>query len=280
MAKDAPANAPKGAPVAPVAPPPTNAPTPPATPPNDPPASASETRYASAEEFRQFQQSVDAGFNRVLSMLNRTGSVAAPTAPPAIEDVLDDDLDNAIAEGKGASKLVRKAIGAAVDRVRRGEIDSIRSTGFGAIGKLVRHIATREMKFYDRYKREIDAAIAELPPESQLDPDLLIAIHNTIAGRPENIQRMIDEARQSALREATDEGSADAGGTGTRRSDPASRTPPVPSPRELLGEAAADALDAAGRTPDRFAQGLGYRDWSHYVDEYKKGTEGAAGGTA
>jgi hypothetical protein len=230
--------------------------------------------YASASEFREFQHSVETGFSRLFGML-RAPQQARADAPPPIDDVPDDELENAIAEGRGSSKSIRRAINAAVEKVRREEVAPLRSVGLGAIAKLTKHLATKEMKFYDRYKREIDAAINELPVDQRLDPDLLIAIHNTIAGRPENIERMIAEERERALRSSTEDGGVER--PGARRGD-ADRTPAVPSVREFLGEAAADALEAANRSPDRYAQGLGYRDWSNLVEEHRK--LGTPGGTA
>lgn len=251
-----------------------NPPANPETPPSPPAESTPPpVNYASADEFREFQRNVEGGFNKLLGMLQRTGTVEATPATP-IEDINDEELEEAIANGKGGSKLIRKAIAAAVEKVRRSEVAPLRDLGLGSIAKLTRHMATKEMKFYDRYRTEIDAAIDALPADQKLNPDLLIAIHNTIAGRPENIEKMLKEERERALR------SDDAGGSeipGQRRGDVQNRQPAVPTPRELWGEGGAQALEAAGRTPDRFAQGMGYRDWPHYVEEYKKGLETTGG---
>lgn len=103
---------------------------------------------------------------------------------PPVEDVTDEELENAIATGgAGSAAKIRKAIKAEADRLARGRIDPLAATGAHALRRLALRAAKSDMPYYDRFKDVIDKGVERLPAEQAGDPDVIVGIHDYLVGQ-------------------------------------------------------------------------------------------------
>src|SRR5271154_3359186 len=82
--------------------------------------------------------------------------VEQPRAP-VIEDVTDEEIDNAVLNGKPVSALLRKRERANQMRMQT-EMNTLRQQGSEAIGSAARQLAT-QLPYYGRFKKEIDEMV-------------------------------------------------------------------------------------------------------------------------
>ncbi len=82
-------------------------------------------------------------FTDTLSANFRPTTQPTSTAP-AIEDVTDEEIDDALQQGKGAGKF-RKMVNAAVQKQTGAKIAQLESVGLGAIANLTAQLAQQTM---------------------------------------------------------------------------------------------------------------------------------------
>lgn len=75
------------------------------------------------------------------------------------EDVSDEEIDKAVAEGRPVSPLLRKRE-KHLEAKRQREMDELRAAGGAAIGSAVRQ-AANGLQFYSRFKSEIDGMVTQ-----------------------------------------------------------------------------------------------------------------------
>lgn len=248
----------------------------PATPATPDPAATPTPTFVPADEFKQFQSTINTqfqqfqeNFNVILASLNKA-PVAAPVAE-GIEDVPLPELEQALSEGKGAEKFV-KAINAAVKRLEGSfgkRVQELESTGLTAISELSKDAAKGDMPYYPRFKKEIDAYVSALPAHLRTNKQIYVVAHNAIVGSPENLAQILKEEREKILREAADPNAAnlptDINGRGKGKDGDA-----IPTVEGLLGKEAADALTSIGRSPDQHAMRMGHKDWATFATFVKE----------
>ncbi len=118
-------------------------------------------------------------------------------------------------------------------------------------------------------RRQVDAFMNTLPPEARANKESLVLAHNYVVGQPENMDRIVKQRVEEEIRKrAGDAKVPDATATGGRI--PASGGSLTPSVKDLLGEGAALALRAQGRSPDEFAKRIGYKNWAEYAAYIEK----------
>lgn len=149
---------------------------------------------------------VNAAMKPLISEINASGQIRreAPVQvnrPAPIEDVSDDEIDAAVAEGKPISPLLRRRELATRQRMERELIDPIRQQGGAAIGS-VAALAADKLPHYKRFKKDIDAYVREWQernPGSIVTPDHYKYAHDIIVGQ--NTDSLLAEAREAAIRE-------------------------------------------------------------------------------
>lgn len=202
------------------------------------------------------------GFNALAA--NRLAS--NPTQEAPIAELSDDQIETALAEGKGAT-AVRHMINSAVEKARR-EIQrtaidplaqQVQVTGIGALSAHAFEIVRPQLEYYQRYQKEMDDALNTMAPELKMDPRNIRHLHDLVAGR--HIKELLAEEREKVIRQLRENPSSLPGAAAGRQTA-AKRG--VPSAEELLGKEAAAAAAAKGGE-DAFAQKLGYADWEDYA---------------
>jgi hypothetical protein len=144
-------------------------------------------------------------------------------------------------------------------------VHPLRDNGLEAIANLTRNTTVGQLPYYQRFKKEIDGFIQNLPAGMRMSAEVYQTAHEVVVGR--HAAELIQEAKEAALRgdpapaEPADAGRrsvrAGGGGGGTARDHP--------SVEDLGGRDAMDALAGAGKDPDAMAQRMGYANWKDYM---------------
>jgi len=200
-----------------------------------------------------------------------------PRTRAAIEDVTDEELDEIIASGgAGASKKLRKAINAGVERRVRDleeQLEQLNLRGTNAIGNVVERLAKSDLKYLEHpkigplIKKAQQEAIA-YSPEIKTDLNVLKKIHDMVVG--ENYEVLVQEAQEEATRKARQkESSLPTDNTGRTVKGKGNETP---TPKDLLG------IDMTLDEADEYAKRtLGYKDgWAAYAKVIAKQNEEGA----
>lgn len=216
-----------------------------------------------------------------------------PQAPHVSNEITDQDIDTAVLTGQGAAQRIRAMVDRAVDkataRVINEHVRPLQDYGVNTIGELSRRITVGGMKHYDRYKKEIDERLNTLTPDVRANPVVIETIYNAVVGmHSDELQR---EAVEAAVRQAQEQtapiptgqdrakattGRSVAPGTGAQRGAADDDRTQVPDIDHYLGTKLEDGIEAlqhkgrGGQDQDAFAQGMGYKDWSDYMRQYKE----------
>lgn len=234
---------------------------PPATPPAQP-------QFVPTEEFKQFQNLMQTGFERLTqSMEALLQSQNRPAPAPQIAEVSDEEINSAITSGENPAKVLRKLNAATEAKLRR-EFESragqIEEVGYGALAQQAGELAVSKMdaKLHQRYKKEIDSYVATLPPHLRTRSDTYLVAYNAVIGahHPE----LIAEEREAAVRQARQQPPAPTPGANSGRG---TGSTPIPSVEDLYGKETASALRDKGVTPDEWARRWGYKDWADRVKQ-------------
>ena len=207
------------------------------------------------QSLQQNLQTLSAGFNAVAADRQQRG---APQVAE-IEDVTDEELEEALQTGTGAKKF-RQMVNAGVERVKREVLGPELTAGFQAITGLTREVVASKMPYYARFQKEIDEYIAALGPSQQLQPASYKAAHDYVVGL--HVTDLLAEQTEASRRQGNPQpqGATTTGGnsraTGTGRGQP-----------EVFTFTADNqsALAIKGYTPDQQAQRMGYKSWSDYM---------------
>lgn len=240
--------------------------------PTPPPAPS----YVPADEFKTFQATITDTLGTIresLQVLNsaRVHEPARPAAP-TYEDATDEEIESALAEGKGA-KVFRKMVDAAVKRVetkydaRQSDLELTAGT---SLSNMAARMAKPLMKYYDKpyIKKEVDSYIANLPAKDKLNPENFVVVYNAVAGA--HMDEIIADEREAALRAAAAKSAPVPGGASGRANSSAVE----PTVEEEFGPEAARELRSRGRDIDRIAQAFGFKDGKEYM-AYKRESEGS-----
>ena len=230
------------------------------------PADAFKTLQANLEG--RIAQMTD-NFNAAVAQINQTRQDVRPAQLTDPEITLD-EIENVLAEGKGADKLV-KMIDSRLKKLETGlaqRISEIESTGTNALSNVASEMARSDMPYYKRYQKEIDAYVATLSPHLRMNKQVYVVAHNAVVGQ--HLPDIIKEEREKVMREAADPNAAGSpGGAAGRRANGAPADD-VPTVEQIFGKEAADALTSVGRTPDQHAQRMGYKTWADYAKFVKE----------
>jgi hypothetical protein len=210
---------------------------------------------------------------------------------PEIDDIKDEELDAAIAAGGGSATAIRRAIKAEAERLARKlskeKIDPLQATGSRALSRLALRAAAPEMAYYERFKKEIDSAAANVPPDRVGDPDYLIEVHDYLVGR--NWKAIQQEEREKVAREADKpKGTATAGASGGRAGlrSVAGGKAGLLKPEDVFSKGELDALldlgknnkgRPTGKTFEDFCENILHRDPQEYLREVLKDREAGLG---
>ncbi len=143
-------------------------------------------------------------------------------------------------------------------------VTPLRTTGLDAVAKLTERISTSDLKYYTRFKKDIDAFVQSMPAEARLSGDVYRFAHNAIVGQ--NIDVIEKEAREAAIRGAAEPDVPEVPVRGGRRG---AKADAVPQPDDLA-DGMSRTLHGAGKDGDRMAQRMGYADWKDYMTKTKE----------
>jgi hypothetical protein len=236
-------------------------------------------RYdADRAETRATLQLLREGFTHLAASQARPATVAEP-------ELSDEQIEQAIAEGKGAGmlrELARREAARATAQLQREAVDPlaarVNGAGMTAIARHAIVLAKPDMPYYERYRGEIDRELAKMSDDLKLEPGNIRYVHDIIAGG--HIQELLAEERERVTRQFRDDPTSL---PGLRPTAPAG--PKVPSAEELFGRGSTSARmvrDAGGE--EAFVAHNARRNkaaaqtWAEYVARYQAmhGTEGTA----
>ena len=243
------------------------------------PPPAPTPSYVTVEQFMEFQTSMQ---QMLQSTLQAATQRPQPQAEPTFEEPSDEELDNAALEGKGVGRAVKRAIRATEARLRRetaNETAQVRDIGLPALASIALHNAkqTWEPEYYDKYKREIDQAIAALPPEFKADMDKLNLVYSTVIGL--HRKEIIAMEKEKAVRQAREPQDTQVPRGRGREITPSAND--LPEDRDLFGPESVAGLRnlGRGRSIEDIAKKLGYNNPDEYrakVLKYQREQRGAA----
>lgn len=200
------------------------------------------------------QSTMAAGFNALAAQ--RQAQNQPP--PETIEDVSDEELEEALNRGAGADKF-RKMVDSAAKRLVRDHIDPMKNEGTGAIAGLVKQLATDKLPHYKKYQKEIDEYVEQLPVAQRMNPKAYEVAHQIVIGQ--HVDEIVAESLEAMKRggPAPNVGTPGTGARSTGRQVESNTGQPEPDAEQT------EALVSSGRTADGFAQRLGYQSWADYM---------------
>lgn len=236
------------------------------------PAAPAPPQYVPLDEFRASQaqtQQTLAALNETMAALRDGISAATRShapAPPAAARLSRAQFIEAVQTGN------EDVIAAYEEQQKQAllaeHVHPLRDNGLEAIANLTRNTTIGTLPYYQRYKKEIDGFIQNLPAGMRMTPEVYQTAHEVVVGR--HTAELLAEEREKALRgepapaEPVDTGRRPARG-GAPRSD-------HPTVEDLGGRDAMDAMVGAGKDADGMAQRMGYLNWKDYMtktDEYR-----------
>lgn len=215
-------------------------------------------------EMREMFKTTMEGVRAVVADRQARGD-APPPAEPAIEDVSDEELEQAILEGKpGTAKKLRQVIAAGQMKIEEA-VKQLREEGLARFGEAARAEAVK-LPYYERFKDEIEKYIAGLPATLRANSGVYKVAHDVVVGMHHD--ELKQEAVEQAIRGKQDEGAPGAPGRQAGRAVAGGGK--IPGVGELLGAEAEETLRATGQSPDAFARRLGYGSWKDYAELYQQ----------
>lgn len=235
-----------------------------------PPAPA----YVTMEQFSTMMTQMQESFQQGLHQISQQFAGAIPRQQQTHDEPepSDEEIDAAAVEGKGVGAAVKRATRAAMRRLERQtaqQVDEVRGVGLPALGEIAIETAKRGWEHYDRYKKEIDGALAQLSPEQRAFPNLLNRVYDMVVGA--HHKELVAEEREKTIRETRDTESAPPrGGKNVKPDGPAPET--VFSGDDLgnlrlHGKDIETIARKLGKTPEQYLEG---------VKRYQARTQGKA----
>lgn len=221
-----------------------------------------------AETFQESLRTIAAARNTDPMVQQQPLTINLPSDQEVLEEI----------QAGGLNKL-KQVVNGVVEKVKKEHIEPFQNVGMDILGKQAKQLAilSGEMPHYNRFKKEIDSAIQNLPPGQRISSEVYKGIHDLIVGQ--NFTVLERERQEAAIRTAREKADTTLPGSTSGRQAPQNTDPnKVPSAVELYGEDAAAALGMlgkGGKTQDVFAQSLGYKDWADYYTTCIKPQQGA-----
>ena len=241
--------------------------TPPETPPVvAAPAAPEPDRFADLQaQVAQLRDYMVTGMQALSQQRQQPEQPAMATGPSG------EEIENAIAEGKGAAAiqaLIDAKIAKATQDLQQNHIAPIgamvQQHGVEAIAALAREQAAAsvepELKPYvERYAQEIRQASSTLAPELAMRPEHQKNAQYFVLGQ--HIKEIMADVRERAIRSARENPTGDAPGKAGRTKG-AGDEPPTAS--DLFGKQAAKEVSEAGGE-DAWAKRRGYESWPDFL---------------
>lgn len=261
---------------------PTKKPTPSPAPAVDAPSEVDELKTKLAErdatiaQSSQERQELRERLARVEGMVQTrvTAPVDAMPELPALEDVADEEWEAAEGDPRALRKLERRQRRIDDERLRRetnARIDEVAGlvTGVGLAGmaNLSETIAGMQtgpdgqpkLRYYSRFKAEIDAVVQQLDPRLRIQPEKIKQAHDYVVSQ--HLSEIIKEEREAALRQAADAPDAH---PGARSRVTAEDGDEVPQPEEIFSPADLRAINQKGGI-EVFARKQGFKSAAEYL---------------
>jgi AraC-like DNA-binding protein len=234
--------------------------------------------YATQQELQELRSDLAKSqqTNELLQQLvDRTAQpsgTASTPAEPAIDDVTDDQLVDALQNGTGeqVAKLFRKAVNAGVEKSNRAirkELGELRSMGTSTFAEMSQELASSKMpllKEYPEIKQAFESELKQIPDEYKANPRYLQSLYSRIVG--DNIQTIVQRQVEAAVRKAREPEQPSMPTTATGRGAPSPDANAVPDVVSFAGQQGARLLQEKGLDGDSFARKLGYDSWEDYVE--------------
>lgn len=225
--------------------------------------------YVPADEFKLFQSTITGTLDTIresLQALNNSRVQSGNTAP-VVQDATDEEIDTALAEGKGA-KVFRKMMAAAkaeLDAKYDARAREIEDTASGSLAGMALEMAKPKMKYYDKpyVKQEVDNYIKQMPANQRLNPQNHLVVYNAVVGA--HMDKIVAEELEAAARKNRNTVGAQPGGSTGRSNE----SPVHASVKEVFGDEAERELRSRGRSLESIAKAFGMT-----VDEYIKAGQG------
>lgn len=236
--------------------------------PNEP-ETPSAPQFVPADEFRQFQTTMQGsmsaltealtGMRQSMDMTVSRQRESAPAPDPAGQ-VTRAQYVAAVQEGDLATveryETQREAGYAA-------RLNQLEATGMDQFSQLNKRGEIGGLKHYTRFQKEIDAMVDALPPNIKMRPGVYSYAHNAIVGQ--HMDELLAEAQEAALRKPKADEKPESLSGRARSGREATTAAKVPSVYDLGGETAEAALAFRGMTDDDMAKRMGYEGWTDYM---------------
>lgn len=192
----------------------------------------------------------------------RQAAPAARVVPDSTS--IDAEIDDAIANGRPVSGLLKKRDAIARASLERDVIDPIRAQGGAAIGSTARQLAAGNLSHYKKYKKEIDSMVSQwlnANPGAIESYDAYENAHRIVLGS--HVDELLREDREEVIRQARETAAADLLPSGGRHdAEPEEKEATTLS--ELLAgdwkrELRAKGREGVPRTDDEELRKAGYK---------------------
>jgi len=189
-------------------------------------------------------------------------STPAPTPARLEQEMSDEELSNGMLEGKPAA--IRSVIRSELSRFEREKLAPMREAGVASISQISQTIASKDLKYYKRYEKEINQYLSTVNPELRMQPQMIQLAYKAVLG--DHIDEIENEVREQTIRSRAADNSQDtAGATRAIR-----KQGTMPTAQEEFGDSAHAALKQVGRDEDHMARRMGYASWADYREKTKK----------
>lgn len=232
----------------------------PETPEEDKPQYVSKDDYDRlAGLVTQMQSTITAGFDALAAQRQ-----TRQEPEPEIEDVADEELEQALNSGTGADKF-RKMVQAAEKRLMKQHIDPLRAEGHQAIASLVQQTVANTLPHYKRFEKEITTYMDRLAPAAKANAEAWKIAHDIVVGQ--HSTELVNEAIEAMKRGGGGAPNVNTPGQNGRASlgqQPGATLtkPPDAEQTEMLAN--------KGVSADQFAMKLGYTGWDDYMEKTKE----------
>lgn len=198
----------------------------------------------------------------------------APQPKPFQRTVTQDMIDAAHDEGdyKKASRLQSAFTAETIQEANlaiQNQITQLQHNGLSMIANVVGTQARGGLKYYDRFKKEIDECLAQVDPSVRANPEAYKWAHDTVVGKHHD--ELLKEAEEAAIRKFMD------GGADFLPNGAPNRKPDDELTMESVYGADAEAvksfLKRQGRTIEQHAKMNGHKDVQAYLKKVKEQRE-------
>lgn len=191
---------------------------------------------------------------RVLATANAAGQ---RTVPPTIDDVSDEEINQAALQGNPIAPLIRRAAKAEAARETRelkARLEQLQQGHGVALQSLSAEVIAGKLPHYQRFAREIADRMAPLADNLKSDPNTIRQVYNMVVGA--HAEELVAEAKEQAVRATREAPPAVArGGAATGRQVAAEGKL---QPEDVFDAQTMRALRESGG-PEAHAAKLGYK---------------------